>query len=279
MIQQMGPAFILHTDHSTYCFRTTEQGFLQHLYYGKRVDLTVGTAALIPQVRHLPGNAAALEGLSLEDMALELSSPGLGDLRESFLSLCTAQGDMLTDFRFVQAEILSDKPILEGLPSSYGSEDSCQTLWIKLADRRHPLELELLYTTFDSCDVIVRSARLTNLGQESVTIRRLMSTQVDLDRQDLVMTTFNGAWAREFEPTHTPCGPGTLLSGSRTGCSSNRANPFVILRDEGAGEEYGNCYGFHLLYSGDHTACACGNAYGGLRFLHGIQPDGFSWLL
>ncbi|MDE7261579.1 MAG: alpha-galactosidase, partial [Oscillospiraceae bacterium] len=78
---------------------------------------------------------------------------------------------------------------------------------------------------------------------------------------------------------HTPCGPGTIASGSRTGSSSNRANPFVMLRGKNADETNGPCYGFHLTYSGGHYACACGNGYGKLRFLHGIQPEGFSWLL
>lgn len=279
MIERLGSRFLLHTNHTTYCFQVTPQGFLQHLHYGPRLDLGGGWQALEPQVRHLPGNAAALDGAALEDMCLETSAPGLGDLRESFVTVQTAGGDTLTDFRFESAGILAGKPALEGLPSSYDEADRCQTLRVILAEQRHGLRLTLLYTTFDECDVITRSAQLTNGGNAPVTVLRLMSNQVDLDRQDMVFTTFNGAWAREFEPTDTPCGPGTLISGSRAGTSSNRANPFVILRERGAGEDYGGCYGFHLLYSGGHFACACGNAYGKLRFLHGIQPEGFSWLL
>ncbi|MDE7055207.1 MAG: hypothetical protein K2O84_10420 [Oscillospiraceae bacterium] len=53
----------------------------------------------------------------------------------------------------------------------------------------------------------------------------------------------------------------------------------MMLCQQGADEEHGNCFGFHLLYNGNHFACACGNAYEKLRFLHGIHPEGFSWLL
>ena len=150
---------------------------------------------------------------------------------------------------------------------------------INLLDKKNHLRLTLLYTTFDDCDVITRSATLTNLGSESVIILRLMSNQIDFDTQDLTFTTFNGAWAREFDPTHTPCGPGTLVSGSRCGVSSNRANPFVMLHAPHATEDHGDAYGFHLIYSGDHRAVAAGNAYGALRFLHGIQCEEFSWQL
>ncbi len=268
--------FLLETQQTTYCFRVTERGFLQHLYYGRRLDLSGGWQALVPQVRHLPGNAAGWDGVSLEDMALETSAPGLGDLRESMVTVRTARGDTLTDFRFEAAEILEEKPELDGLPSSYGGSRS---LRVTLLEQGGELRLELLYTTFDSCDVITRSARLTNLGREPVTILRLLSNQVDFPDQNYVLTTFNGAWAREFEPADTPCGPGTIISGSRTGCSSNRANPFVMLRRRVADEEWGDCCGFHLLYSGDHFECADGNAYGKLRFLQGIQPEGFSWQL
>ena len=279
MIQILTPLFLLETRRTTYCFRVTDKGFLQHLYYGRRLDLSGGWEALVPQVRHLPGNGTALEGAGLEDMALETSSPGLGDVRESMVTVRTAHGDTLTDFRFERAEVLEEKPALEGLPSSYDETENCRTLRVTLLDKTEKFRLELLYTTFDSCDVITRSARLTNLGDKPAEVLRLLSNQVEFFEQDYLLATFNGAWAREFEMTRTPCGPGTVASGSRTGCSSNRANPFVILQKQGADEDQGACYGFHLLYSGDHYACACGGAYDKLRFLHGIQPEGFSWRL
>ena len=101
--------FLLETRRTTYCFRVTEQGFLQHLYYGRRLDLAGGLEALVPQVRDFPGNGAGLDGVCLEDMALEVSGPGLGDLRESMVIVRTAEGDTLTDFRFEGAEALEEK--------------------------------------------------------------------------------------------------------------------------------------------------------------------------
>lgn len=279
MIQIHNTLYLLETQRTTYCFRVTEQGFLQHLYYGRRLDLSGGWEALVPQVRHTPGNGAVLDGVCLEDMALEFSTPGMGDLRESMAIIRTGSGDTMTDFRFESGEILTEKPPLAGLPSSYDETGTCRTLRVSLLEKKRNLRLELLYTTFDHCDVITRSAKLTNLGGKPVTVLRLLSNQVDFPEQDSILTAFNGAWAREFEPTHTPCGPGTIVSESRTGGSSNRANPFVILRRRGADEDQGDCYGFHLLYSGSHFACASGNAYEKLRFLQGIQPEGFSWLL
>ena len=279
MIEQRQECYALHTKNTTYCFRVTPQGFLQHLHYGRRIDLSGGFAALVPQEHHAPGSTASLEGVFPETLLQEVSVPGLGDVRESFVAVRTADGDLLTDFRFESAEVIDEKPRLPGLPSAYDESGAAQTLRITLLEKCRKLRLTLFYTAFDDCDVITRSAALENLSAERVTILRLMSNQLDLDTQDLVFTAFNGAWAREFEPTHTPCGPGTIVSGSRCGVSSNRANPFVMLHSPNADEEHGDCYGFHLIYSGDHRACACGNAYGALRFLHGIQSEGFAWVL
>ena len=164
MIQILNPFFLLETRRTTYCFRVTEAGFLQHLYYGRRLDLSGGWEALIPQVRHLPGNGTSLEGTGLEDMALECSTPGLGDVRETMAVIRTPDGDTLTDFRFESAEVLEEKPPLEGLPSAYDETGKCQTLRMSLLDKTEKFRLELFYTTFDTCDVITRSARLTNLG-------------------------------------------------------------------------------------------------------------------
>lgn len=275
MIQRQGRFFSITTQHTTYCFYVTEQGFLQHLYYGQKIDTSSGWQALVPQVRHFPGNAAVLDGTCLEDTALEVSFPGLGDLREPFAMVETVDGSP-ADLRFVQAAILPEKPALEGLPSSI---EGGQTLDITLADRQEGLELTVRYTAFDDCDVITRQTLLTNTGPQPVRMARLMSNQVDFCSQDYIFTSFNGAWAREFEPTETPCGQGTIVSGSRCGVSSSLTNPFVILRHRNADEDHGDCYGFNLLYSGDHYACASGNAYGKLRFLQGIHPENFSWRL
>ena len=283
MIRQNGSFFLLDTRRTTYCFRVAEGGVLQHLYYGKRLHTQDHLQALLPQGRLWPGDASGWRwdggGMCLEDMALEVSGPGLGDLREPFVSVRTASGGPVSDFRFESAEILSEKPALEGLPSAQDPDGAAQTLRVVLTARRAGLRLELFYTTFDACDVITRSARLTNVGGEPAEVLRLMSNQVDFYSQDLVLTTFNGAWGREFEPVHTPCGPGTVSGGSRTGTSSSKANPFVMLHSPQADEEQGCCYGFHLLYSGDHRESACGNAYGKLRFLHGMSPEDFSWKL
>lgn len=42
------------------------------------------------------------------------------------------------------------------------------------------------------------------------------------------------------------------MNAAYAGVSSNRANPFVMLSREHTTEDYGDCYGFNLIYSGNH---------------------------
>ncbi len=73
MIRVYKSLYLLETRRTTYCFQVTRQGFLQHLYYGRRLDLSGGWDALVPQAGHHPGNGAVLDrrilqpGQSLRD--------------------------------------------------------------------------------------------------------------------------------------------------------------------------------------------------------------------
>ncbi len=61
MIRVYKSLYLLETRRTTYCFQVTRQGFLQHLYYGRRLDLSGGWDALVPQAGHHPGNGAVLD--------------------------------------------------------------------------------------------------------------------------------------------------------------------------------------------------------------------------
>lgn len=71
-----------------------------------------------------------------------------------------------------------------------------------------------------------------------------MSYQLDLSRQDLLLTTLTGAWAREFGPDTAPVRRGRTVFGSVSGTSGHYCNPFFALSDPNTGEHSGEIYGF-----------------------------------
>ncbi len=318
MIQNIGnKAFILSTPRTCYAFSVLPTGQLEHLHYGAALNLGGPAGWVDPDSEDGKRLLSALEPLTekhafapgtsviydqehpqytLDDMRLEYSAPGKGDLRSPALELENPDGSLSSDFVFESAEIVCDKLPFKTLPGSYwetagnaaGLEDheagepagnGPQQLIITLADSADGLKLELRYCVFEDCGVITRSARLVNAGEKPVQIRRIMSLQLDLDRPGYVFTCFTGAWAREMQRTDTLLNAGRFSVESVSGASSHRANPFVMLHPADTTEDRGEVYGFNLIYSGNHLETAEVSTFGKTRFLTGINPRGFGWML
>ncbi len=276
--------FVLQTTNTTYAFRVMECGYLEHLYYGKKIKLTPAYAsALFEKKEFAIGNAVSLDQdhleICLEDLRLEWSGYGKGDIREPMIEVTDHLGFSTSDFRFEKAEIRQGKTKPASLPASYDETGSCQELVVTLYDQQMNLHLELVYAVFEDCNVITRRARLVNHAKTPVVIHRLMSSQLDLEGNDWVFTTFTGAWAREMQKTNTTVRAGKLVNSSYTGTSSNRSNPFVILQKEKTTEDAGPCYGMNLVWSGNHYEALEVSTYQKTRFVCGINPQNFAWTL
>ena len=281
MIREYNQSYVLETDNTTYCFHVLPTGHLEHLYYGRKITLTddEDMKALIEKHTFMPGNTNAYDqentAFSLEDIRLEMSSYGKGDIREPFIEVIHADGSYTSDFLFESAQITKGKEAYDTLPASYDEAGETDHLCVVLKDRQYALTLELHYYVYEDCDVIARSARLINDSEDEIRLMRLMSAQIDYDTPEYVLTTFNGAWAREMKRTDTRLKSGRHVNASYTGTSSNRANPFVMLSKPETSEDLGDCYGFNLIYSGNHYEAAEVSGYGKTRVVMGINPQSF----
>lgn len=285
MIRKYNQCFVLETDHTTYCFHVLKTGHLEHLYYGRKVTLTddVDMEALVEKHAFMPGNTNAYNqentAFSLEDIRLEMSSYGKGDIREPFIEVIHGDGSYTSDFLFESAQITKGKEEYSTLPGSYDETGAVDHLCVTLKDIQYSLVLELHYYVYEACDVITRSARLVNVGGEDIRLTRLMSAQVDFDTPEYVLTTFTGAWAREMKRTDVRIASGKHVNASYTGTSSNRSNPFVMLSRPETSEDLGDCYGFNLIYSGNHYEAVEVSGYGKTRIVTGINPQSFCFLI
>ncbi|MCR4672544.1 MAG: alpha-galactosidase [Lachnospiraceae bacterium] len=267
-----------------YSFKVTGSGHLEHLYYGESSERTHRD---FPWRDAFPGNCISYDDkfpeLFLENFPLEMSSRGKGDIREPFIEVVHADGSRTSDFVFSRTELSSEKPEYETLPGSYREEgqqeDGPWHLTVFLEDRSYPLTLELHYYTYDDCGTICRSSRLINRGSDNVRVLRLLSTQLDLPGNEYVFTSFHGGWAREMERHGTCVNCGKFSVSSAAGASSNRTNPFVMLSRPETTESSGDCWGFNLIYSGNHYEALEVNSFGNSRFVSGINPDSFEFLL
>ena len=299
MIREFDGVFLLETAATAYMFRVLPTGHLQHVYYGKKLELGL-TAAGDDPVRqkesvHAAGQAMAAKfsnangcsvvydkaypALTMNDLALEVSGPGTGDFRSPAVEVVFADGTRTVDLVFEKAEVLTGASTRVTLPCAYDETGAAQTLKLTLKEKCRPLALELYYTVFADCDVITRSCTLINRGTAPVQVQRLCSAQLDIPGSGYVLTHFHGDWAREMGRTDTPVCAGRAVSASRTGFSSNHANPFVMLFAPGATEYTGEGWGCNLVWSGPHMESAEVSSQGDTRLLTGISPEQFAWTL
>ena len=276
------PVFVLDTENTTYVFSVTPSGHLEHLYYGAKISLSDASECEAFRDRHEfeSGNSIVYSDehptLQLEDMCLEFSSLGHGDVREPFLDITRDDGSS-SDFLYCDDTIDSEPSDFKTMPSSYAENGEAEHLCVKVVDG--DLMTELHYRVYPECDVITRCARLNNNSGEKLILNRLMSTQIDLPFSGVFVTTFHGAWAREMNKNTSTVTAGKFVIESRTGTSSNRSNPFFMIHSPDTTEKTGSVYGINLVYSGNHYSAVEVNAYGKTRIISGIQPEVFSFQL
>ena len=285
MIRQFGKLFVLDTLNTTYCFRVLETGHLEHLYYGAKIYIDSEKEADVLAEKHAfaPGNTNIYDSnhaqFSLEDMRLEMSSYGKSDIREPFIIERHCDGGRTSDYLYSSAKISEGKTSLNTLPSSYDDDKRVDELEIKLTDKNYGMTLLLKYSVFEERDVITRSSKIINSSLDKIVIEKIMSNQIDFETSGFILTTFNGSWAHEMNRYDTEIKSGKTINSSFTGSSSNRANPFVMLSTKDTSEDSGICYGFNLVYSGNHYEAVEVNSYHKTRFVSGINPEGFEYTL
>lgn len=84
-----------------------------------------------------------------------------------------------------------------------------------------------------------------------------------------------GRYGQERQTERQPMTHHIHTISSVRGSSSHQQNPFVVLCDGNATEDFGKCYGFSLMYSGNFLAEAELDQYDQLRLVMGIHPKQF----
>ena len=197
---QESKTFYLESKDVTYAFRVHELGFLNHLYYGKRIareDLAFSVYAIDRgHGTNLPyGNRRA----TMDIFQNECSTFGRSDYRENTLSFFDDMGVRVGDLKYFSHVILEGKPQMKGMPSLRGG----QTLIVKLKDDRMGVVVELHYTVYESMPVIARHIEVYNDSQKAFRLDRAFSFCVDYFDKNWEAITLPGAHLREREAERT----------------------------------------------------------------------------
>ena len=102
MIQAQNGLFMLETKNTSYVFCTDETGNLVHLHYGEKISMEYDAVkALMYKCTNQNGCSIIADtknpNLCLDDVCMEISSRGKGDMREPFVEIEYADGSKSSD--------------------------------------------------------------------------------------------------------------------------------------------------------------------------------------
>ena len=281
--------FYLNTKSTTYAFGVLEDTVLVHLYWGKRLKNSI--PAEWPQdyevwtndnrlVYYKSRGARDLGKYSTHDLPLEFDTFGSADMRYPTFHALHKDGSRITKLKYKDFKIVAGKPGLEGLPATYCEDgDKVETLVIHLEDKLKKIDVYLQYSVFEDYDVITRSNKIVNRG-ENIFVTSALSTTVDFignDSMDIIH--LDGAWGRERSVVRNKILTGDQHIESRVGASSSDRNPFIAVCNSSVTETQGDVYGFSLVYSGNFIAGVDQTPFYNSRVYIGINPFDFRYKL
>lgn len=273
--------FKLDTKASSYLIGIVdEEGFLGHIYYGKKMqDHDVTYLMRTEEAPFVPSTNARDRLSFLDSFPMEYPTHGLGDFREDAISVKTVGGHVALQLSYVSHEIYAGKKVLKDLPATFGNEKECTTLEILCEDKILGLQVILSYSAFEDVDAITRSVRVVNRAADPVYLTKVMSTCVDMDNRDFDLITLHGSWARERHINRRPLSLGFQGVSSLRGESSHQEHPFMALVSHNADQDMGEAYGFSFVYSGNFLAETSMSQFDTVRAMVGINPEDFCWKL
>lgn len=270
--------FHLKTREFSYIIQVLETGDLVHRYFGKKIEkFSDGNKITYLDRSFSPSPITGDRTYSLDVLPLEYSSNGLGDFRTSALDVRNEFGVTL-DLKYKEYRLYKGKKELRGLPASFGNQEEVESLEIDLYDQLTDITVTLQYSVFEEASYLARSATIQT-GKYPCKLEKVLSATLDFPHQDFIVHSLAGRYAYEKEWTQTPLTKGQYSIGSIRGASSHSRTPFLALASPDAGEDKGDVYAAHLVYSGNFTAFVETTAMETSRLGLGLESHYFSWQL
>lgn len=275
--------FRLDTCSSSYVIGIFQEGYLLNYYYGAKItDMHFDNfSKRNPSASFSPANPVIGEnGFSPDSAPIEYGCNGAGDFRISALAIRNSNGDNVTDIRYLSHRIYNGKNPLPQMPSTYANtDDEAQTLEIDAIDVVTGALVTLCYTVFEKYPVMTKSVKVKNTSEKTMFVERVFSGCYDFNTMDYDMITLWGRHVKERNICRRALAHGVQGVESKRGVSGHSQNPFAAFAKAGAAEDYGDVYGFNLVYSGNFSALAECDHNCSTRFIMGINPQDFEWTL
>jgi alpha-galactosidase len=241
----------------SYLFGVNQDGELQTLYWGKRLQANDPTLSARPGRRtiafDLPPNAASEE----------FAGWGSGLVVVPDLKISFPDGNRDLVLHYLSHTINNN------------------TLTVTLKDLSRDVVVDLIYQIDQETGILARSARIENRTNQSFTIEEAFSATWNLDASnDYQLRYLTGRWAGEWNLQQTTLHPGKVVLESRRGSTGSEVNPwFAIERSSQPDEDVGNVWFGALGWSGSWQINVETDWQNRVRITGGYTPFDFSYVL
>ncbi len=283
-VNKQAKTITLHTIHTSYQMKIGNLDYLLHLYYGPSIPDADMSWQIMQYDRGFSGNpyeSRSERTFSLDAQPQEFSTQQQGDFRAASIQVVNSDGSYSFHGKAESYQILKGKYKLDTLPTVFAREtDTVDSLEVTLVDQASQVKVLLLYSVFEEADIITRAVKVVNGGDKPIHLSKIMSLCLDfLNGADFDLVSLPGRYGQERQVERQAMTHHIHNIGSVRGSSSHQQNPFVILCGRETTEDYGRCYGFSLMYSGNFLAEAELDQYDQLRLGMGINPKQFFYQL
>lgn len=134
---------------------------------------------------------------------------------------------------------------------SVNIENQQQVTLVSLDAHRQLQLTHVLYLDIET-NVLTAKTAITNLAQQSVQLNWCAAPTLLLPDHLNYITAFEGRWSNEFQLQQRELFLGSYLRENRKGKTSHDNFPGILCHQHATTELQGECYGFHLGWSGNH---------------------------
>ena len=217
----------IQTDNSSLVLSVREDGTVNQLHYGSKVDEAEFAPVPYAEGRYSSG-------------ALAYPATGGRYIGVPALHLKYADGTHNTELRYIGHET--------------SETADCKTTTVLLKDYYTDVQVKLVYEAYPKYDVIVTHSEIINGGKKPLTMIDYASGAMSIRAGKHLLSHVNGSWAQEWQLESETLGHGVKTLESRAGVQTTQsANPFFVLSLDSPvlNEDSGEAIAGALAWSGN----------------------------
>ncbi len=273
MIEIKENTMLVSTRNTSLLFHVNEVRKVTLEYYGKKLLDMREADALIRKYPYAQGTSIDYgKTLCLDHMKLVSSTMEKGDFFSPSIILNTKETSV-HDFVFSSFEKMETVERISYLPFPHKMDEE---VIIHLKEEKTNILLDIHYLLSFEENVFAVYGVITNGNAKELTINKFASLQLPMVNQDSEIWSTYGNWAGELNIQKQKITSGRFVMESLCGSSSNRHNPFFLIKNGETDFFHGDVYGFNLMYSSDFENSVEMDSFEDIRIQLGISSTAFA---